>query len=95
MRNVTARSAAGWIGGTLAKLCEVQDGRREELKAGLGAIGRAVLEMLCGATYITLAPGTRTLSPSFPCALHPPLLVLLQGLGMGLQAPTSSSETFT
>lgn len=62
VRNVTARSAAGWIGGTLAKLCEVQDGRREELKAGLGAIGRAVLEMLCGATYITLAPGTCTQS---------------------------------
>lgn len=65
VRNVIARSAAGWIGGTLAKLCGVQDGRREALKAGLGAIGRAELERLCGATYIILAPGTCTVSASF------------------------------
>jgi len=49
----------------LAKLCGVQDGRREALKAGLGAIGRAVLERLRGATYTTLAPGTCTASLSF------------------------------
>lgn len=49
----------------MAKLCGVQDGRREVLEAGLGAIGRAVLERLCGATYIMLAPGTGTVSPLF------------------------------